>query len=172
VLVKKQRGVRRAPREVLETLSEALKEIEAHFEMMGFSRHKGDVFQGDAPKPGPEDGKHEEPYEDDYGEDEDEGRVAAFQREEIEVAIDVFISSLVQENVIRKYPRNKQPSLENVFEKIFGENHEIIKPVQVFEEHIEGYFDLIGYEDMEIAFAELTDIRDIIDKEIESYAAQ
>jgi hypothetical protein len=172
VLVREQPGVRHPRKEVLEAVSGALEEIEASFEMMGFSSGKGQAFLGEAPKVQPVEEEYDETYGDEYGEDEGNGGVEIFQREDVEVAIDVFLSRLVQERVIKKYKRNKQPSLEGVFEHIFGENHEIIKPVQVFEEHIEGYFDLIGFEDMELAFGELADIRRIIDKELDRYAVE
>lgn len=172
MLVKEQTGVRHPRKEVLEAVSGALEEIEASFEMMGFSSGKGEAFQEEAPKVQPENKEYDETYGDEYGADEGNGGVEVFQREHIEVAIDVFLSRLVQERVIKKYKRKQQPSLEDIFEHVFGENHEIIKPVQIFEEHIEGYFDLIGYEDMELAFGELADIRRIIDKELDQYAVK
>jgi hypothetical protein len=167
VLIRKQKGFRRPRTEDLEALSEALKEIEAQFQMMGFSSGKREASQGET-------GDEEQEYadEDEYGEGEDAGGAAFFQREDVEVAVDVFLSELVREGIIKKYKRGKPPSLEKVFEQIFGEKHEVVKVVHVFEEHIEGYFDLIGYEDMEAAFGELADIRDILDKELVRYAAK
>src|SRR5277367_556942 len=84
---------------------------------------------------------------DEQDDDENPGGSKTFEREDVEVGIDVFISTLIQNNVIKQHRRGKQPSLEDVFEHIFGENHEITKTAKSFEEHIEGYFEVVGYED-------------------------
>ncbi len=156
----------------VEAVSEALKEIEAHFEMMGFSSNEEVAVQEGIPEVLPEDEEPEQTDETGYPEDEDEGGPATFDREEIEVALDVFMSHLVRERIIKKYKRGKLPALSGVFQDIFGDKHPIIKPVKLFEEHIEGYFDVVGYEDMEIAFNELANIRAIIDKELNAHAGE
>ncbi len=181
MLAKKRRGRRQPTKKTLEALSEALKEIEAYFEMVGFShRKKDDVPQlpfenvepqnkkalEEEPDESEAEENAEEETEDGYDEDDDSSGGSVFDREEIEVAIDVFLSELVQEGILPKYPRNKLPTLAGTFERIFGEDHPIIKTVQSFEEHIEGYFDVVGYEDMEIASNQLTEIRDMINKEL------
>src|SRR5258708_33652744 len=166
MLTSKSIQPRRARREKIHALSEALKEIEALFEMMGFGSTPEDATQPSKELQEPGD------LEDGYGEDEDSLASIIFQREEIEVAIDVFLSELARERVIPKYEHGKSPSLEGIFEKIFGEKHKIIEAVQAFEEHIEGYFDLVGYEDVRIAFAELSKIRDILDEELANDASE
>ena len=181
MLAKKQRGPRQPTKETLEVLSEALKEIEAYFEMVGFSQRKKEGLpqlsfgNGESqnkksveeePDENAAEENAEEETEDGYGEDDDSSGSSVFDREEIEVAIDVFLSVLVQEGILPKYPRNKLPTLEGAFERIFGESHAIIKTVQSFEEHIEGYFDVVGYDDMEIASNQLAEIRDMINKEL------
>jgi len=157
---------------ILEVVSDALREIEGHFEMMGFSSTQESTAQAESPDVTPENEEPEDIDEVEYAEDEDSGGDTVFEREEIEVALDVFLSDLVRKKLIKKYKRNKLPTLESVFGELFGDDHQIIKPVKRFEEHIEGYFDIVGYEDMKIAYGELTQIRDIINKELESYAAK
>lgn len=155
----------------LEALSEAFKEIEAYFELNGFFQSEEapqKEAENEEPPPGEvqnEEEEQEEEYDIYYDEDEDAGGVEVFQREDVEVAIDVFISSLVGKKVFR-IRSGSHPSLDYVFEKIFGEDHEIIKLVAEFDEHIEGYFGAIGYDDMRSAYGEVLAIRDIINKEI------
>src|SRR5438045_3607075 len=162
MLAKKQVRSRRPKKEVLTALSRALEEIEAYFEMWGFSLGKAEnqpqlpfenpeLQDEKSSEEKPEEQEAREDSDDLYGGDDDSGGEPVFDREEIEVAIDLFLSTLVQEKVIPKYPGNKLPTLEQVFQRIFGEDHEIIKVVHDFEEHIEGYFDVIGHDDMETA---------------------
>jgi hypothetical protein len=107
-------------------------------------------------------------YEED--EEEDSGGGTVFDREDIEVAIDVFISELVNEKVIKKPKARHHPTLVQVFEHVFGEGHPIAKMVETFEEHIEGYFGAIGYDEMNSAYGELLGIRVMINKEIGLHA--
>jgi hypothetical protein len=175
MLAKKHKQVRHPRKEVLEAFSEAFKEIEAYFELMGFSQGEEESPEEEPPKEEPPeeepDGQEqEEEYESDYGDDGEAGGVEVFQREDIEVSIDVFISNLVQDKVIRVAKPGAHPSLDFVFEKIFGEDHEIIELVQAFEEHIKGYFGAIGYDDMRSAYGEVLSIRDILTKEMARHA--
>jgi hypothetical protein len=172
MLVGKKKRTPRPSAAKVEAVSEALKEIEAHFEMMGFSSNEKVAVQEEIPDMLPEDEESEDADETEYPGDEDQGGSATFDREEIEVALDVFMSHLVREKIINKYKRGKLPSLSGVFQDIFGDKHSVIKPVKLFEEHIEGYFDVVGYEDMEIAFNELASIRAIIDKELNAHASE
>jgi hypothetical protein len=177
MLAKKRRGPGRPTKGALEVLSEALKEIEAYFEMVGFPQRKkedlpqlpfgnGEPQNKEPLEEAPDESEAEEETEDGYGDGDDSSGSSVFDREEIEVAIDVFLSDLVKEGILPKYPRNKPPTLQGTFERIFGDDHVIIKTVQSFEEHIEGYFDVVGYDDMEIASNQLAEIRDMINKEL------
>lgn len=102
-----------------------------------------------------------------FGEDDEESSEGViFDSEEIEVAIGVFLSNLVRDRILPKYPENNAPTFAEAFENIFGEGHEVIKTARSFEEHVEGYFDLVKYDDMKTAADELAEIRDMIEKEL------
>jgi hypothetical protein len=142
---KKERGARK---EVLEALLKGLKEIEAHFELEGFLRSV------DVEGPAGED-----------GEGEDLGPVV-FDREDIEVAIDLFISSLVQAKIVRKLLPGTRPSLADVMERFFGEDHDITQKSQEFEECVKGYFDLVGYDNVRQAYSLVSEMKGMIEEEI------
>ena len=170
MLAGEQKQVRHPRRRVLEAISEGLREIEACFELFGFSASEEESTQEEPSQEESKEEEQEEDYEDDYGEDEYSEEPAVYQREDIEVAIDLFISHLVREKVIREIKRGGQPSLVGIFERIFGEGHEIIEKVRTFEEHIEGYFGAIGPDDMNSAYGELSEIRNIIKTEMDRHA--
>jgi hypothetical protein len=188
MLGRKPKRIRRPRREILERLSEAFREIEAHFELLGFSSPEEEEPQhaeaqaqrSETKKEAAEaqeveeheveeyDGEEGEELDDRYG--EDEVGASVYDREEIEVAIDVFISELVREGLMPEPRPRTTPDIADVFEKFFGEDHEIIKLARDLDEHIEGYFGAIGYDDMNAAYGEVMGIRDIIQKEIQRYA--
>lgn len=151
MLTKKRKRIRTPSKERIAAVSEAFKEIEGYFEFMAFPASEK---ESDWERPA------EEESEDDY-EDEESGGVQTFEREDIEVAIDVFITELKPD---------AHPSLENIFVSIFGDDHEIIKLIQQFEEDIEGYFDVIGYDDMKSAYGQVLEIRAILDREMARHA--
>lgn len=171
MLIKKQGNVRHPSRRVLEALSGAFREIEAHFELLGFTPEEPESISVEAPEePGEEEDLEEpdEEYEVEYV-DEDESGGGVYQREEIEVAIDIFISELIDEKVIKQPKNEKAPSLVSVFERIFGEDHEIVKLIHEFDDNIEGYFGAISYDDMKSACGNVFAIRGIINKELAKY---
>ncbi len=102
--------------------------------------------------------------EEEYGdEDFDEGEYTdGYDREEIEVAIDEFLSTLLRANIIRKSKSGKEPSFADVFRRLFGQDHEITAKAQSFEEYIKGYFGWIAPEDMRIAHETFLEIQEIV----------
>ena len=92
--MKTRKRIRRPRREVLEVIATELKEIEAWFELEGFSASEYEVPE--------EEQLAEEPdlksdFADvDYEGDEDLSVTKGFHREDIEIAIDVFISQLLR----------------------------------------------------------------------------
>jgi hypothetical protein len=162
-------------RKRIEAIADALSEIKAHFEFEGISFEEPSPA-GEPPEAESEekskakDEQDEDGYDDDEYDDDSIPGKSAFEREEIEIALDVFMSRLVEEKVIRQFKPNEQPSFSGIFEKFFDEDHEIVKIAQSFEEHIEGYFDWVHYDDMRAAYGELLQIKDIISKEIAANA--
>jgi hypothetical protein len=145
-------------RRVLEAISEALDEIKANFEIEFVSTAPPEAQPSEvAPKVPSEAGEEEE---------EEFSGTSAFDREDIEVAVDVFLSHLVQEQIIRDSKLTERPSFSGVFERFFGEDHEIAKKARDFAEHIEGYFDVVSYDDVSAAYDDLLEIKRIIDSEL------
>lgn len=183
MLGKKQKRVRHPRRKVLDVIAEAFREIEACYELLGFSANQDEELPPDEQQPnneGEQDAKdadypdyldHENDTEQDY-DTEPEGGPTVYQREEIEVAVDVFISELVHQKLIPKPPADsKGPSLAEVFQGFFGEDHKIVELAKEFEDHIEGYFGAIGFDEMSSAYGNVLAIRDILNKEMQLHAA-
>jgi hypothetical protein len=161
-MAREQNSARRPGKRVLTAISEGLEEIDAHFELSGFSHRKANPSTGEAT----EEVEAESSDEDDsdyYGESQEP---EYFDREDIEVAIDAFLSQLFQANVVRKSGAGKLPSFSEVFEKYFGDAPEITVKARNFEEYVEGYFGAISPEDMRAAYDEFCEIQEIIRKEL------
>lgn len=142
---------------VLAALTEGLDELKANFEI-GFG-----IGVTEAENSEKESKSLSEADEDEYEEDEDFSGPSTFDREEVEVSVDVFLSHLVHEGVIKDSKIGEQPSFSEVFERFFGEDHEIAKKARDFEENIEGYFDVVSYDDVRKAYGDLLQMKDIID---------
>jgi hypothetical protein len=155
--MKNRKSIKRPKREVLTEILDGLREIEAHFEMEGFARNE--IKPEEEPQ-----AETPEEEDDEYG--EDFSGPSAFDREDIEVAIDVFISHLVQTAVIKKQEHRGRHPLSDIIQDLFGEDHAISTMTLSFEEHIKGYFDLVCYDDMQKAYFELSNIRDLIQAEV------
>jgi hypothetical protein len=166
----------------LEVISEEFKEIEAVFEMAGFLEGPIEAqpteIRAEQPigaKVNEENEDDEESQENEENDQYDEGEAyGVYEREEIEVAVDVFLSELVREGVIAKTvtkPKiRSRLSLVSIFDHIFGPVHEISKLAKSFEEDIEGYFGVISYKDMCSAYHKVLDMRRIINSELAKYA--
>jgi hypothetical protein len=142
---------------VLEAISEGLNELKANFEIEFFPSRAS-----------PQEKKSEAQNEDDeeqYDDYEEISGPSAVDREEIEVAIDVFLSHLVSVGMIKESKLGEAPSFSAVFEGFFGEDHEIAKTARDFEENIEGYFDYVSYDDLNKAYGDLMEMQRIIAQE-------
>lgn len=157
-MAREHKAARRPSKRVLAAISKGLEEIDAHFELSGFSRRDA------IPSIAEEEVEAESADEDDsdyYGESQEP---EYFDREDIEVAIDAFLSQLIQANVVRKSGAGKLPSFSEVFEKYFGDAHEITVKAKNFEEYVEGYFGAISPEDMHAAYDEFCEIQKVVRK--------
>ena len=79
--------------------------------------------------------------------------------------MDVFLSHLVEEGIIKDSKLRELPSFSGVLERFFGEDHEITKKARDFEEHIEGYFDVVSYDDVRAAYGDVVEMKHIIETE-------
>ena len=71
---------------------------------------------------------------------------------------------MIKANVVRKSSAGKSLSFSEVFEKYFGDAHEITVKAKNFEEYVEGYFGAIAPEDMRAAYKELCEIQEVVRK--------
>jgi hypothetical protein len=83
-------------------------------------------------------------------------------REEIEVALDAFLSQLISADVIRKPKSGKTPSFTWVFERFFGKDHPVSEHARGFEEFIKGYFGWVSPDNMDSAQESFFEIREIV----------
>jgi hypothetical protein len=154
------------PVRVLKVVADGLEEIGGHFVWEGIagiedSTAEEEVWsaedQGaDGAGDGADDGPYEEPY-----------YTAGFDREDVEIAIDAFLSHLLHKRLIRKDKSGRLPSFAGVFRKLFGEDHQVAKAARNFQDQIVGYFGWIDYENMIGAYAEFLRIQSFIKKELE-----
>jgi hypothetical protein len=100
----------------------------------------------------------EDDYEDDYHED-DEGDSFYANPEDIQIALDNAISSLMKDKVISELEDlDEAPSLSTVLATLFGDEHELTKQAEYFEELINGYEDLASMDDLREAYEVFTGI--------------
>lgn len=94
-------------------------------------------------------------------EDDDSGfeEMSFTEPEEIQGAIDTAISSLVSEKLIA-LTEDEAPSLSEVMSALFGEEHELTKRGEYFEELINGYEGEVSVEGLREAQAVLKEIVD------------
>jgi len=145
-------------KKTLDVVATGLEEIAAYFDMEGFSPNENDMRDRAPEEIVQEDEKVEEEDGDEY---DFFSEREAFPREDIELAIDAFLSHLIQEHLLPK-SKAKAPSFSAVFAKLFGDDHEITKKADDFEEHIKGYFGFVDYPAMITAYSELQNIQGMI----------
>jgi len=162
-MVTESKTTRRPSRKVLEAISGGLEEIEAQFDSSGFSSSTVKSV-GEEPPAGPIIGGPEEAEEKEEEDDDGEEYYSDhyFDREEIEVGLDAFISHLINSEVIRKPKPGKTPSFSEVFEKFFGKDHEVTEKANGFEGFIKGYFGWVSPENMRLAHDAFLEIRGIV----------
>jgi hypothetical protein len=149
--------------EVLEAVKTGLEEIENCFGWAGFSADE------------PQSTESVEEFEeiDLEGEDSDDenddnsDRPTVFSCEEMEVAIDEFLSVLLSRKLIKKNKRSGEPpSFLMALKQLFGKDHDIVEKAKSFEENTKCYFDAITHEHMEQAFLDFVEIQKIIQREM------
>ena len=129
---------------VLEAIAEGLEEILAYFGWQVSTASGSTSINGE-----PEVEENVLDVTDSIDEDEhDEGEEEYFDREEVEVAVDAFISSLSASGVIRENRHGKLPSFGTVFAKFFGDEGEVAVLAGAFENDVKGYMGWISPDEM------------------------
>lgn len=146
-------------RKQLEALAKALEEIAGYF---GWAQTDfSDVPTQEHTAADARIGGREE-REEEVESDEDGNEVRRpIAKEEVEVAIDSFTSSLIESQVIHERKSAKPPSFAGVFTKLFGCG-EIVELAEKFESDVEGYMEWIGPDEMEGAERQFLRIREIV----------
>ncbi|MFL6352268.1 MAG: hypothetical protein ACJ74Z_10515 [Bryobacteraceae bacterium] len=139
----RKRPTKIVPSSTITMLLDSLQEIEWHFENEGFDFES----ESDPSTVGADHTSDEE--EDDEGE---EFGPKVFDAEEIEVAIDSFISQLSDKRLIKKPVPGKAPSFGQVFEKLFGSTSRVVDLAREFEEQVKGYAGWVSHDDMQNAY--------------------
>jgi hypothetical protein len=148
--------LRRPSQKVLNVIVDGLDEIDSY---VPFPRRLATESEEVTANPEGELSAEDEDESGQYCEDNDgDRRTEYFDREEMEVALDAFLSALVNAGVIKKSRQGKLPSFSEVFIKFFGQDHELTKKAQSFEDFVEGYFGWISPEDMQRAHEEFLEI--------------
>lgn len=82
-----------------------------------------------------------------------------FDLADVEYCVDVAITEIIKENLVPGYdnPR-KPPTLSEIFQALFGEDHTLTKQVGEFEEYISGYDDHIHIDDLQQAYNVMSEI--------------
>jgi hypothetical protein len=128
---------------VLEAIAEGLEEILAYFGWQVSTASGSTSINGE-----PEVEENVLDETDSIDEDEhDEGEEEYFDREEVEVAVDAFISSLSASGVIRENRHGKLPSFGTVFAKFFGRGRSR-GSCRAFENDVKGYMGWISPDEM------------------------
>src|ERR1700722_1245299 len=161
-------------KKVLEAISEGLAEIEAYVDFPRLASPRSEpeatavLSESGSAEAGAVQGstgegdivEEESDDEDYYG---DDGNNDGLEREEIEVAVDAFLSILLNAGIVRKGKSGEMPSFTDVFKKFFGKDHEITAKAQLFEEYVEGYFGWIGPEEICSAHRAFLEVQEIVE---------
>lgn len=106
--------------------------------------------------------------DDEAGEAYDEEKYY-FDLAEVEYCVDVAITEIINEELVPGYTDpQKPPTLFEIFEVLFGVDHELTKQIDEFEEYISGYDDHVHVDDLQEAY----DVMSEIVKELKSWGGK
>ena len=82
-----------------------------------------------------------------------------FDLADVEYCVDVAITEIIKENLIPGYDNpQKPPTLSEMFQILFGEEDNLTKQVDEFEELISGYEDHVHIDDLRQAYSVMSEI--------------
>jgi hypothetical protein len=82
-----------------------------------------------------------------------------FDLADVEYCVDVAITEIIKENLVPGYDDPKTPpTLSEMFQDLFGEDHKLTKQVEEFEEYISGYEDQVHIDDLQEAHKVMSEI--------------
>lgn len=82
-----------------------------------------------------------------------------FDLADVEYCVDVAITEIIKENLVPGYDNpQKPPTLSEMFQILFGEEDNLTKQVDEFEELISGYEDQVHIDDLQQAYNVMSEI--------------
>jgi hypothetical protein len=106
----------------------------------------------EAAEPGREDVEEQQADEDSEAEEYDETKYY-FDLADVEYCVGVTITEIVREKLVPGYDNPKTPpTLSEMFQALFGEEDDLTKQVDEFEELISGYEDHVHIDDLQQAY--------------------
>jgi hypothetical protein len=82
-----------------------------------------------------------------------------FDLADVEYCVDVAITEIIKEKLVPGYDNpQKPPTLSEIFQALFGEDHTLTKLIDEFEEYISGYDDHVHIDDLQQAFNVMSEI--------------
>jgi hypothetical protein len=92
-----------------------------------------------------------------------------FDLADVEYCVDAAITEIIKENLVPGYNNpQKSPTLSEMFQELFGEDHKLTKLVEEFEEYISGYEDQVHIDDLK----EARKVMRVIIKELEDWGGK
>jgi hypothetical protein len=92
-----------------------------------------------------------------------------FDLADVEYCVDVAITEIINEDLVPGYNNpHKPPTLSEMFQGLFGEDHELTKKAEEFEEYISGYEDQVHIDDLQEAHKVMSKII----KELEDWSGK
>ena len=143
----------------LQVILDGLSDIQDHFVWEDFAPEV-QIASAEASHESDVDDEDSNPY-DRY---EETFETPGYDKEDVEVAVDQFLSSLVRKGLITKDEKGRVPSFSGVFDALLGRKHEISKHARDFEDHVRGYFGWIQYEKMKSAYEALSGIKSALEE--------
>ena len=82
-----------------------------------------------------------------------------FDLADVEYCVDVAITEIIKEKLVPGYDNpQKPPTLSEIFQDMFGEDHKLTKQAEEFEEYISGYEDQVHIDDLQAAYNTISEI--------------
>ena len=82
-----------------------------------------------------------------------------FDLADVQYCVDVAITEIIKESLVPGYDNpQKPPTLSEIFQDLFGEDHKLTKQVEEFEEYISGYEDQVHVDDLQEAHKVMSEI--------------
>jgi len=105
------------------------------------------------------DNVEEEQADEEVDDDAYDEQTYYFELADVEYCVDVAITEMIKRKLVPEYDsEQKPPTLSEIFEDLFGEDHKLTKQVEEFEEYISGYDKQVHIDDLQAAYNLMSEI--------------